>query len=66
MGESGVAEKINKLTVGLIKANLTEFSDIVKPNAEAIEIEAGTFYMERSRPRPPFMDKGFLWRCASR
>lgn len=49
-----MAKKTNKLTVGLVKASLHDFNDIVRPIAEPIEIEGvGTFYMERSRPRPP-------------
>ena len=49
-----MAEKTNKLTIGLIKADLTAFSDIVSAEAHPIEIDGvGTFYMARSRPRPP-------------
>lgn len=49
-----MAEKTNKLTVGLVKPELTDFADVVTPGAEAIEInDVGTFYMEPSHPRPP-------------
>lgn len=49
-----MAEKTNKLTVGLIRADLTEVDEIVKPDVPGIAVEeVGTFYTERSRPRPP-------------
>lgn len=49
-----MAEKTNKLTVGLIRADLTEVDEIVKPDVQGIAVEeVGTFYTERSRPRPP-------------
>jgi uncharacterized protein (TIGR04141 family) len=49
-----MAERSNKLTVGLIKPDLTDFAQIVKPETIAIEIAGvGTFYMEASHPRPP-------------
>lgn len=49
-----MADKTNKLTVGLIKADLTDFANIAKPDADMIEIEGvGTFYKEPSHPQPP-------------
>ena len=49
-----MAGKINKITVGLVKTELTNFAEIAKPGADAIEIEGiGTFYKEASHPRPP-------------
>jgi uncharacterized protein (TIGR04141 family) len=57
----GMAEKNNKLTVGLIKADFVQFSDIVKPKAEAIEIVGiGIFYKEPSHPQPPSWIKNFF------
>ena len=39
-----MAEKTNKLTVGLIRADLTELHEIVKPNVQGIAVEdVGTF-----------------------
>lgn len=49
-----MTDKANKLTVGLIKSEFTDFSKIVKSDTQAIEIEGiGTFYTEPSRPQPP-------------
>lgn len=49
-----MVDKINKLTVGLVKHELTGFADIAKPGADSIELEGvGTFYKEPSKPRPP-------------
>ncbi|WP_288198635.1 TIGR04141 family sporadically distributed protein [uncultured Pleomorphomonas sp.] len=49
-----MAEKTNKLTVGLVKSELTDFAQIARPEASAIEIEGiGTFYTEPSHPHPP-------------
>jgi uncharacterized protein (TIGR04141 family) len=49
-----MVDKTNKLTVGLVKSELTDFSQIAKPEADAIEIEGiGTFYKEPSHPQPP-------------
>lgn len=49
-----MAEKSNKLTVGLVKAELTDFAKIVKPGMVSVEIpDVGNFYMEPSHPRPP-------------
>lgn len=49
-----MAEKTNKLTVGLIKSELTDFGQIARPGADAIEVEGiGTFYKEASHPQPP-------------
>lgn len=49
-----MGEKTNKLTVGLVKAALTEFAQIVKAEAHTIAIEGiGTFYKEPSHPQPP-------------
>lgn len=49
-----MADKTNKLTIGLVKSDLTDFAEIAKPEADAIEVEGvGTFYKEASHPRPP-------------
>lgn len=49
-----MADKTNKLTVGLVKSELIDFNQIAKPEADAIEIgDIGTFYKEPSHPRPP-------------
>lgn len=49
-----MAEKTNKLTVGLVKSDLTDFAQIVKSEAVAVEVEGvGTFYTEPSHPQPP-------------
>jgi hypothetical protein len=51
---TAMAGKTNKLTIYLIKPDLTEFGDLVKPDTTAIDIpEVGTFYMENSHPRKP-------------
>lgn len=49
-----MAGKANKLTVGLVKPELTEFHEIVRAGTDAITVEGiGTFYKEPSHPRPP-------------
>jgi uncharacterized protein (TIGR04141 family) len=49
-----MADKTNKLTVGLAKLELTDFAQIAKPEADAIEVgDIGTFYKESSHPQPP-------------
>lgn len=49
-----MADKTNKLTVGLVKSELADFGQIAKPGADVIEIEGiGTFYKEASHPQPP-------------
>ncbi len=49
-----MADKTNKLTVGLVKPELIDFAQIAKPEADAIEVVGiGTFYKEPSHPRPP-------------
>ena len=49
-----MSEKTNRLTIGLIRPELTDFADIVKAEAEPFEIPGlGTFYTQPSRPRPP-------------
>ncbi|MBD8893978.1 TIGR04141 family sporadically distributed protein [Roseibium litorale] len=56
-----MAEKTNKLTIGLVKLELTDFAEIVKPETDAITIEAvGTFYKEASAPHPPSWIKDFF------
>lgn len=49
-----MSDKTNKLTVGLVKPELTDFGQIAKPEVDAIEVEGiGTFYKEASHPQPP-------------
>ena len=49
-----MAEKSNKLTVGLVKADFADFAEIVKPGMASVVIpDVGNFYMEPSHPRPP-------------
>lgn len=47
-------EKSNKLTVGLVKRELADFDQIVKPGTDSIALDGiGTFYKESSHSRPP-------------
>lgn len=49
-----MVDKTNKLTVYLIKPEFVDFSAIVTDQTDSIELpEIGTFYVERSIPRPP-------------
>ncbi|MBA3878846.1 MAG: hypothetical protein C0500_03920 [Sphingobium sp.] len=56
-----MAEKANKLTVGLVKSELVDFAAIAKPEAASFDIEGvGTFYMEPSHARPPSWIEDFF------
>lgn len=49
-----MADKTNKLTVGLVKSELTDFAQIARPESDAIEVDGiGTFYKQPSHPRAP-------------
>src|SRR5262245_9693851 len=50
-----MGNKTNKLNVCLIKSEYTRFDEIIDPDdTESYEIDGvGTFYMAKSRPRPP-------------
>ena len=56
-----MSEKTNKITIALINAEFIEFTDIVQAGTEEIEIDGvGTFYTERSHPRPPNWIRDFF------
>ncbi|WP_347303668.1 TIGR04141 family sporadically distributed protein [Croceibacterium sp. TMG7-5b_MA50] len=56
-----MADKTNKLTVGLVRAELVDVADIIKDGAAALPVDGlGTFYTQPSFPRAPSWIQDFF------